>query len=1112
MSEYVHDGYNRLVSTTDPMGNVTTYQYDANGNCVAERVDGELTDVPGPAGNVRLYEQASAYDEMDRVVLEEVEFFDTETQAPVSDGKSSTTTEWSDISGVLRLSNDNDHARLATYDTANRLTVLTDAKGNTVTFGYDANTNLTSITEVALSDLGDPSELFTTTYTYDGLNRRIQSTDNVGNTSEFAYDSRGNQTATLDPLSHETRFAYDGLDRLIQTVRDMDGDGADPQDPSDIVTSQSWDDTSRLVAQSDDNGNTTTYAYDPLDRMVAEIRADGTEHSYEYDAHGNRTRIEDANGSISTCTYDLLDRLSDKTIAPAAGVSTDTTFETYQYDGLSRVVHAADDDALVTRAYDSLSSLTRETLNGQTTLSDYDGVGNMVQQTYPGGRTITGTHDELERNKTTTDGATGLIAAFDYVGTDRVARCDLGNGTRTEYTYDGITGVPNPPDDFGVKRIIQKRHTRVADSAVLDDRVFTWDRMYNKTRRADVRTGGPRLTHDYGYDAFYRLRHTLVTEGDGGVLRDQTYDLDGVGNRTHVAGEPGAGPYWRDPELPEPADEQVNQYTSTPTDGRVYDRNGNLTSISCMDTDDFARLSACLHGPGVVDDGCLRFDFDNDLDVDLVDFARFQLLFGVTAGAAEIQYDYRNRMVAYLDEFSGQRHTYAYDAFGRRLARVVDADGTPTETRYFYDGGQVIEEQDQNGDTQATYVYGRYIDDVLTMRRDVDGDETPEDYYYHSDDLYSVMLVSDAAGQPLERYEYADYGAPTRVGLSVVNNTPEQPLTWGWETSVGGNNFSAYRVDDGPWQAAGGDYAFTLLTDRSAIGNPYLFTGRRYDPETGWYYYRTRYLDPVAGRFTTRDAIGLWGDPLNLGNGYTLVGNNPLTRLDPFGLDENDQEDEAEAAQRVSDEVNETAKSTDNGSTKKTEKAAEDDIVERAKKGFEDVALGEIIAAIIEKGLGKGASGSYSIAGEGMNALCVLKELYGLFPILQINKLDRLVNYLTMKGTGGANWRVWSTEAIAVKAFRDKAHEGKATVGEVSEFLAKYSETVAKKAVKKAKKEAKKAKKQVEKVKKRSRKNMGKPIPQDVIDQWKEATEKRRAAEKTLQEAEKHLEKVKGYP
>ena len=71
------------------------------------------------------------------------------------------------------------------------------------------------------------------------------------------------------------------------------------------------------------------------------------------------------------------------------------TFEIYKYDGLSRLVHAEDNDSLVTRSYDSLSRITRKMLNGQTTTCLYDGAGNELTSTYPGGRVITCTYDEL---------------------------------------------------------------------------------------------------------------------------------------------------------------------------------------------------------------------------------------------------------------------------------------------------------------------------------------------------------------------------------------------------------------------------------------------------------------------------------------------------------------------------------------------------------------------------------------------------------------------------------------------------------------------------------------------------------------------------------------------
>jgi len=66
----------------------------------------------------------------------------------------------------------------------------------------------------------------------------------------------------------------------------------------------------------------------------------------------------------------------------------------------------------------------------------------------------------------------------------------------------------------------------------------------------------------------------------------------------------------------------------------------------------------------------------------------------------------------------------------------------------------------------------------------------------------------------------------------------------------------------------------------SSIGNLYMFTARRYDIETGNYYYRARIYKPSIGRFLQPDPIG-YDDGLNM---YAYVGNNPVNYFDPFGL------------------------------------------------------------------------------------------------------------------------------------------------------------------------------------------------------------------------------------
>jgi len=182
--------------------------------------------------------------------------------------------------------------------------------------------------------------------------------------------------------------------------------------------------------------------------------------------------------------------------------------------------------------------------------------------------------------------------------------------------------------------------------------------------------------------------------------------------------------------------------------------------------------------------------------------------------------------------------TFQYDAFGRKVRKIVEDGVRPIQTtRYAYSGWQVVEEQDNTGTPKASYVYGRYIDEPIQMKR---GDDTT--VYYHSDDLYNVTALTNTDGNVVERYRYDDFGAPHVYDPSTAAERPA-----------------------------------------STYGNPYMFTGRAYDTDLQLYDYRTRHLHTGLGRFTTRDRIGLWGDPVNTGNPYSYVGNTPGRFVDPYG-------------------------------------------------------------------------------------------------------------------------------------------------------------------------------------------------------------------------------------
>jgi type VI secretion system secreted protein Hcp len=67
---------------------------------------------------------------------------------------------------------------------------------------------------------------------------------------------------------------------------------------------------------------------------------------------------------------------------------------------------------------------------------------------------------------------------------------------------------------------------------------------------------------------------------------------------------------------------------------------------------------------------------------------------------------------------------------------------------------------------------------------------------------------------------------------------------------------------------------------KSFYDNPFLYTGQRYDPETGFLYYKNRYNSTFFGRFMSRDPIDYAAGDMNL---YAYVGDNPTNLTDPTG-------------------------------------------------------------------------------------------------------------------------------------------------------------------------------------------------------------------------------------
>ena len=65
--------------------------------------------------------------------------------------------------------------------------------------------------------------------------------------------------------------------------------------------------------------------------------------------------------------------------------------------------------------------------------------------------------------------------------------------------------------------------------------------------------------------------------------------------------------------------------------------------------------------------------------------------------------------------------------------------------------------------------------------------------------------------------------------------------------------------------------------------NNYLYRGEQYDSDLRLYYFRARYLNPLSGRFLTRDSAAVRVGKSATLNRYLYTQANPVNLIDPFG-------------------------------------------------------------------------------------------------------------------------------------------------------------------------------------------------------------------------------------
>ena len=102
------------------------------------------------------------------------------------------------------------------------------------------------------------------------------------------------------------------------------------------------------------------------------------------------------------------------------------------------------------------------------------------------------------------------------------------------------------------------------------------------------------------------------------------------------------------------------------------------------------------------------------------------------------------------------------------------------------------------------------------------------------------------------------------------------------------NGFPTTNLGNDRLEASGNvvtQYNYSPFGSTQVIGTnvpqPFRFTGREYDPETGLYCNRARYYSPDMRRFISEDPLRFGAGDVNW---YAYVGGNPVNFIDPLGL------------------------------------------------------------------------------------------------------------------------------------------------------------------------------------------------------------------------------------
>ncbi|EPS8419691.1 RHS element core protein [Escherichia coli] len=850
-------GLKRVVKKEHADGSITRSEYDEAGRLKAQTdaagrrteyslhmASGAVTAVTGPDGRTVRY----GYNSQRQVTsvtypdgLRSSREYDEKGRLAAETSRSGETTSYSYDDPASELPTGIQDATGSTKQMAwsryGQLLAFTDCSGYTTRYEYDRYGQQIAVHR---------EEGISTYSSYNPRGQLVSQKDAQGREIRYEYSAAGDLTATVSPDGKRSTIAYDKRGRPVSVTE------------GGLTRSMGYDAAGRITVLTNENGSQSTFRYDPVDRLTEQRGFDGRTQRYHYDLTRKLTQSEDE-GLITLWHYDASDRITHRTVNgdPA---------EQWQYDEhgwLTTLSHTSEGHRVsVHYGYDDKGRLTgeRQTVENPET-------GELLWQH----ETKHAYNEQGLANRVTPD-SLPPVEWLTY-GSGYLAGMKLGGTPLVEYTRDRLhrETVRSFGSRAGSNAAYELTSTYTPAGQLQSQHLnsLVYDRDYGWNDNGDlVRISGPRQTREYGYSATGRLEsvRTLAPDLDIRI----PYATDPAGNR-----------------LPDPELHPDSTLTAWP-DNRIAE-----DAHYVYHYDEYGRLTEKTDR---IPTGVIRTDDER---------------------THYYHYDSQHRLVFHTRIQHGEplvESRYLYDPLGRRMAKRVwrrerDLTGwmslsrKPEETWYGWDGDRLTTVQTDTTRIQTVYQPGSF---APLIRIETDNGEREKAQCRSlaekiqqegSEDGHGVVFPAELVGL-LDRLEGEIrancVSSESRQWLAQCGLTVERLAAQIEPVYLPERKIHLYHCDhrglplaliseDGntAWSAEYDEWGNQLNEENPHhLHQPYRLPGQQYDKESGLYYNRHRYYDPLQGRYITPDPIGLRGG-WNMYQ-YPL---NPIQVIDPMGLD-----------------------------------------------------------------------------------------------------------------------------------------------------------------------------------------------------------------------------------